>query len=137
MLPGSLHPFQSPDIPVTNIKRYHTKNTKRTIDELPVERDVPYRPGNKCKRKHHYAGYHPELDDPDIAYRIFQRANECQRYYQMTKCQPVGCHRLNMDNICWWFARHYKLPLSTALTRAVISRSYLKGNQVQFQSGTQ
>lgn len=48
------------------------------------------RPCDKCQRENHYTGNHPELQDPDVFYRVNKRANKHHSDHQMTEGQPVG-----------------------------------------------
>jgi hypothetical protein len=60
------------------------------VDELPAQGESTDGPGDQCKRDDADAGDHPPLQDPDVADRVTQRADEGDRDDQVREGQPVS-----------------------------------------------
>jgi hypothetical protein len=71
-------------------QRDGAQNSERTIEQPPLERDVPEVSANERERNHGAAGNKSTSKHPGIADRVAKRSDEKQRDDEMTEGQPVG-----------------------------------------------
>src|SRR5207245_4912689 len=69
---------------------YDSKDAERAINQPPIKRNPSDRAKNKGVRNDHNARDHPKSEQPNIADRIAQRADEGNRDNKMSEGQPVS-----------------------------------------------
>jgi len=76
--------------PPADEQRNTPQNAKATIDKPPWQWDASQRSCDQGKREDAYAGDKTEGDNPLVANRVDDGADEKHSNYQVRECKPVG-----------------------------------------------
>src|ERR1051325_157894 len=81
---------QFTDPPMAKPERNETKHAKGAINQPPPERDAAQGAEHECIGDHHGAGDQAKSEEPAVADRVTEGADESDGDDEMTEGQPVG-----------------------------------------------
>jgi len=70
-------------------ERYDPNDPEAAVDQTPVKRDTPHRPGDEGKGNYAGAGNESELEYPLVADGVDERTNEGDCDYEVGEGEPV------------------------------------------------
>src|SRR6185437_6708171 len=88
-LERSCHLFKAADVAKAEEERQDANDAKAAIDKAPIERNAADGTGDQSQRQYTDTGNDSENEDPLVAHRIDQWAEECEGDHEMPEGEPV------------------------------------------------